>query len=860
MTATTLLGIGTRRVARTLRRAAPWLAVAILALPGGGRAAERLDLNRATLEEIRGLPIPPEVAQGVWERREFVDWYDDVTDLLEVPGLTPRMLASLKPLIEIGHVEVTPERQRKDDLFYRFEWWEGAEGRDESLVELYKDLALDPVNVNTATLLQLQNLQNASPVDAVAIAKYRDQVGTIAHRGELRRAPGLSGWGYSNIRNFVSYEEEEDDRRLHGNYSLRLETTSYFPDHEDLFRADRDPSQGTNDNWYDRLGLEHPEPAVYQKLRVRSGRRYEAGAVTNRRLGEDDLFDTKKGYFAVGNLEAGGVRLERLVLGNYNVSWGQGVVMENTDFFSSRKSGYNFAKRYDGVLGDLSRTEQSQLRGVAAEASWWRLRGIGFYSKDDKDAILNDDGSVNQLVWMTPRIDNDELVAAGLDPMKDVLEEETWGGNLRVNLAPGCWVGVGGYESRYDRFFDPKWDPDNPGDKHPLVGDDDEDNLVAQDGEIFASYESPGKYRRVYGADFQWVLGRHVAFQGEYSELDLSGDDGEIVGLDDDGNPIEKPNDRGVFKIGDEPSALVLNTFVQYENLNVLTVYRDYDVGYDNPYQRSFSNYKRFKGTVFEDNFRLVDPLYGLVYENAAQPQAERGFYVSTRYRWADPFITTIEWDTWRRQADMSKYSRFVGRLEYRLLFPLRLKLRHKWQNREHRNLLDPTVFNNVETIWQLEYRLSRFDEIEFRYGTAYTQWPPRGRLQGEPSATGANPISGSNAEPGQLFSGKFTHHSRNGRIVVDGEIMVYQGFWWFFEKSTFRVADSGLGGIRTWVEVSDRVSDDLTLRFRVVRDNQRRNTAVDIRQFNEPVGSSIDAEDVHEVTNYFRIQADWSF
>ena len=28
----------------------------------------------------------------------------------------------------------------------------------------------------------------------------------------------------------------------------------------------------------------------------------------------------------------------------------QGVVMENTDFRSSRKSGYNFAKRYDGVL------------------------------------------------------------------------------------------------------------------------------------------------------------------------------------------------------------------------------------------------------------------------------------------------------------------------------------------------------------------------------------------------------------------------------------------------------------------------------------------------------------------------------
>ncbi|MBZ0269159.1 helix-hairpin-helix domain-containing protein, partial [bacterium] len=723
--------------------------------------------------------MSPEVARALWEHREFVDYYRDLQDLLDVPGVTPEVAERLGPLIVIDVPAVTQARQRKNDLFYRFEWWEGEEGTNEALVELYKDLALDPVNVNSARIGELQNLQNVSPVDAVAIAKHRARVGEIGSRNELRRASGLSGWGYSNVRNFLSYGETEESTRIAGNYSLRVETTNYFSDTEDVLRDDRDPGQGTNDNWWDRLGLDNPEPAVYQKLRVRQGRHFYAGGATSRQLGEEELFDSKKGFVGVEGIELGPVSLDKVYVGNYAISWGQGVVMENTDFRSSRKSGYNFAKRYDGVLGDLSRTEEFQFRGIASEARVGPFRALGFYSDDEKDAVLNEDGSVNTLIRLSPRITNQQLEDAGLRPMRDVLHEKTWGGNLRLELGNGRHVGFGGYESRYDRFFDPKWDPTDPGDKHPLIADDDEDTIVAQDSEVFSAYKSPGKYRRVHGMDFQWVY-KNVAFQGEYGELDLGGD---------------------LLKLGDDPKALVLNTYVQYENLTSLAVYRNYDAAFDNPYQRSFSNYERYKGTIFEDYFRLEDPLYGMIYTNTAQPSAERGFYLNTRYRWAEPFITTVEYDTWRRQGDTSRYSRFIGRLEYRLLFPLRFKLRHKWQNRELGNLNDPSIFNNIETRMELEYRLSRFDQLEFLYATSSTQWPPRGRLQGEAEATGASPISGNNAQLSEAYGVWWTHHFESRRVKIDGAIFAYDGFLWFFEKSTFRVADGS--GFRTWFEIT---------------------------------------------------------
>lgn len=811
------------------------LLAALAAVPG--RAQEPVDLNRATAAEIAGLPVPGDVARGIWEHREFVDWYVTVEDLLRVPGLTPEMLLALRPLVTVVPVERSPEMQRKDDLFYRFEWWEGTEGADESLVELYKDLALRPVDVNEASVLDLQNLQSMSPIAAAAIARYRDRVGRIGNQAELRRAPGLTGWNYSNVRNFVTYgDETERERRLHGAYSLRVETTNWFAEVEDMLREDRDPGQGTNDNWWDRLSLDTPEPAVSQKLWLRHGRQLQGGFATVRRLGEDDLFETTKGFAGAEDVSLGPVSVEKVIAGNFALSWGQGVVMDNSDFRSSRQSGYGFGKRYDGILGDLSRGDEFSLRGAAVESRVGPARLLAFWSDDDRDAILNEDGSVNMLVRMTPRIDNDELEAAGLRPIKDTLEETTWGGNLRWDLGYGRHVGVSGYESRYDQFFDPKWDPGHPTDKHPLVADDDEDTFVTQDAELFSAYKSPGKYRRVQGADFQWVHG-HLALQGEYGELEV------------DGEP---------FKIGDDPGALVLNAYLQYENLDFLTLWRDYDVGYDNPYQRSFSNYERYKGTIMEDYFRLEDPVYGYVYQNAYQPQAERGLYFNTRYRISEPLILVMEMDNWRRQADMSKYSRVVGRLEYRMLFPLRLKVRHKWQNRELDNLDDPSIFNNIETRFELEYRLSRYDQLEFLYATSYTKWPPRGRLQGNPDADGNNPISGNNASPAWAFGGWWTHHTANERLQFDGAMFVYDGFLWFFEKNTFRVSDGQ--GFRSFIEVADRVSDGLTLRMRWVRENQLRNTAVDVRQFNDEVGDPIDAGNVKRTTNYFRVQADWTF
>ena len=49
-----------------------------------------------------------------------------------------------------------------------------------------------------------------------------------------------------------------------------------------------------------------------------------------------------------------------------------------------------------------------------------------------------------------------------------------------------------------------------------------------------------------------------------------------------------------------DPEAFVLSSYFQFDNFNLLALYRNYDLRYDNPYQRSFSNYQRYKTSIFE--------------------------------------------------------------------------------------------------------------------------------------------------------------------------------------------------------------------------------------------------------------------
>jgi hypothetical protein len=499
--------------------------------------------------------------------------------------------------------------------------------------------------------------------------------------------------------------------------------------------------------------------------------------------------------------------------------------MENTEYFKPRKSGYSWDTRYYGILGDMSRTEEYKLSGGAVQATWGDFKAIGFFSDDKKDVVLNEDGSAASYIVLNPTIENDLLERYGLPAMRDALDEQTYGGNLRYLLAPGSHIGVSGYESRYNRRFDPAGG-------ETLI--ERFDRTAQIDNEVFSMYRSPGKFRRVYGIEGQTVF-RDYCIQAEYAEMDINGES---------------------LKIGDDPGAFVASVWSQYNNLNFLALYRDYDVGFDNPYCRGFSNYERFKGTILEDHYYLSEPLYGLIFDNAVQPQAERGLYFSSRYRVTRDIIPRIEYDRWTRVADGATYYRFVGNLEVRVLYPLRFKVRQQFQGRNRDNDVSAMSYGLDDTRLELEMRLSDYDMVEFTYLRGGTEWPPRPRLVNNADADGDHPASGQAFQPSWALLLHATHNF-NDRFNMSIGALTYNGFLWFFEESDFVAVDKR-NSTRFWMAVQDRISDNLWLELKATFDRGIPITNVDIREYNQQYGRKIDADKVINRERAFRIQIDY--
>ena len=818
-----------------------------------------VDLNNASPDELWALPLPPDVLEEIIDRLAQQGAFRSFYDLRQVEGLTQAHLDALRQAVVIlppsGR---SADMERVDAIYDKIATLGASEGANEALIDATADQLRVPLELGRATVDELQSLPGVSPIDAAAIVRHVGSGKKVSSRRELRRVPGLSNYGWRSVRDFVRYDSR-DGLPFGGDFQTRLTRPILDSDavelfHEDYYDADdRLPAnqQAVRDA-YTLLGLDEAPPALTNKMRLRWGSAYDLGLITHRRTFEDDLGSTLKGYAGLHKKEFGPLEIERLVVGNFSLALGQGLILENTDFFRPRKSGVLFDKRQQGILGDISRTDQHAFRGAAAELRWNKLRVIGFASNDDRDAIVDDAGQVRTLITLAPRIESadfpdtmalhpDHELAPSAWIELDAVNETTWGGNIRFEFQPGTHIGITGYESLYDKFFRADWDG--------ILQEDAYDNLTSNDVEYTLSNQLQGRYRRVLGADGQ-VVWRNLMAQGEFARQAAGGD------------------------------AYILNAFGQWSSLNLFLSYRNYDVDYDNPYNRGFSEKERYDGTIFEDPFRLTNPLMSQVFIGSAQPSPETGFYGSTRYQIARSLVGTVDYSTWRRNSDASTFKRLVPRINYSPSWPIRIQWRHKWQTRNEESYGATTqISQTIEDRFRLRFLLSDRNSLELLYHLGHTRWPGRGRLAGvvdagpvfrdpDPGETdpesgdqvGGSPLQGSVTEPTTALSAAVTH-KLNPQIKLRGGVTAFSGFFWNWEDTEFLIADGQ--GTRIWLSVWDRLSDHLSLYLKASWQRSNPTNYRDARLYNgEYEYSSLPNDaplEMVESTN-FRLQMDYTW
>ncbi len=804
------------------------LTVFVFLLSPGVQAQQKLDINQATLEQIQQLPVSPQMAKALYERIQFKGPFTSIYQLWEIPGMDGDSFKKLKELLKIEPIPpASAVQERIEQIYYRLERWSSNEGISNDLVDLWIEKALEPVNINKLGYDELVNFQNISPVDAVAILKQRQLVHFFRNTRDLRYTPGLSNYAYRSLRNFIQFKDESYSD-WHGSFLLRVDNTPFISE-----EAEQSPQAQFLDVLQQTGAASLNQiPSVFSRFRITKGKHYDFGLSYVRANGEPMIYTTTspfhlpetKFHFTIKDFSWKDLQLKKLVVGYYKVTLGQGLIFENTDFFTPRKSGYGFRKRFNGISGDLSRNREFTLKGVAFETNYHNLRTIGFVSYDDRDAILNKDEylgkpSFNHFIVLDQRFKyapGDTLRGPNNQNLSwlDAVNELTYGAHFQYTFTPGTFLGLSYYESAYDRYLNP--------DPYQIVGTDNSGNQnwdirqSTADSEIKQAYGGPLSrgsnpfwdkaisFRRIYGLNFQTVW-KNLAFQGEYGILDKS---------------------HGGFKPLVGPRAFVGSIYWQQENFNLLLLYRNYDVSFDNPYQRSFSNYRRYKGTIFEDYYYLQTPLYGQLYANNPQPQAESGFYLNAYYQITRQLTTRLQYDNWTRKPDQAKNYRLVGTVDYRPVYPLDLQIRHKWQSREPQNDLTPNQFyKNYELRGRLRFRLSNYDALDLIYVNAKLVVHPRPRVFGDfvldGEATGVN------------FS-----HNFNRNFRLSGMLLYYKGFFWNFEETQFMVMDSPRGALRFYFSAYSRLTSNLSVRLKYTADHQKPINNI---QF-QPYQSTIDA------------------
>lgn len=287
----------------------------------------------------------------------------------------------------------------QDDWEQVYESLVAGAGDEESVSwqHLYEELGelyAHPLNINTATREQLEALPflNAAQVEELLAYIYAN--GPMKSLGELMLVEGMDYHARHLLRFFV-YVGEVEPRD-----SFTWKNLFKYGRHEAVARVDlplyeragyRDYSDSVLSRYPNRQYLGEP---FYHSLRYafNYADRVQAGFVLEKDAGEPFLAKGFNGYdhSAFYLLLSDFGWLKSLVLGDYRLRFGQGLVM-NTDFNPGKMamlSSLGWGRR--GIKKHSSTSEYNAFRGLAATCRLWKFEATAFFSHRNQDATLDD--------------------------------------------------------------------------------------------------------------------------------------------------------------------------------------------------------------------------------------------------------------------------------------------------------------------------------------------------------------------------------------------------------------------------------------------------------------------------------------
>ncbi len=333
------------------------------------------------------------------------------------------------------------------------------------LADLY-ELHETPLDLNKATADDLARLPMLTQLNINSLLAYRQQVGQLYSIYELQAISGFSKNLIQDLQHFVTLKSKSEDNSIdlgkvakysQHNIMLRgqrvLESQKGYRDYQQTDFADKNQYQ----SWLRNRYLGNPWK-YYMRYEARYKNRIRVGLVTEKDAGEEFFEGSqKKGfdhYSGFVQLQDFG-RLKNLVLGDFQVQFGQGL--STWGGYTSGKSNYvlNIAKGNEGIKKYASANENNFLRGGAATVAL--LKGLqlsAYYSRKKIDGNVSTPEDLDEeSSFSSFQISGLHRSLSELEDRKSV-QESLYGLNLNYRIQQ-LRVGINYIDYQFDKDFVP---------------------------------------------------------------------------------------------------------------------------------------------------------------------------------------------------------------------------------------------------------------------------------------------------------------------------------------------------------------------------------------------------------------------
>ena len=377
-----------------------------------------------------------------------------------------------------------------EDLFSANE--EDAQIDLSEIVDAVENLRQNPVYINSADLEELSRLFFLDEMKIHKIIAYTATYGSFESTNELHGVEGLTAEEANLIVPFISLEKPpvirkttvkdvftKGKQQIIGRYQRVLQEQRGYMD-DSIAKSMK--YAGSPDKYY-------------LRYRFKYKNQFSFGVTSEKDAGEEFFkgdnpygFDFYSIHFFINNKNH---FLHKLAIGDYHLTFGQGLTMWSTYAFGKPSDGVGIKRSPNGITPNTSANESLFFRGAATTLKFKQhyITGFASYSKRDGSFSLDDEGNIGRFSSFTT--DGMHRTANEI-AKKHIIAQTVFGGHYEWR-GNSLRIGATGFGAQLNI---------------PMIPDDRPYNLYAFSGKSLANA----------GVDFVWIYRKFEFFgEGAYS-------------------------------------------------------------------------------------------------------------------------------------------------------------------------------------------------------------------------------------------------------------------------------------------------------------------------------------------------------